>query len=313
MKRKTYCPADKPVVNVKQRKTLFQLLFIFIVFFACSFLVNLNNVHSAPVTLTTYSSMDVRVASIMVANNSYQSLAEVVGDAGQVAVYASSGRSGLIDPYTFTIGNATASSSLDLTINDIPTPISVTSFSPIISLPSGAKATLEVGDHLVSHTSGEIVLNGIGDSAVSASAPYFQIFINNAASDQVIVDFDYIFTLGGTIQGQDPLANVGFGGTPFQASASQLFSSNQISTGGIGGHISQSNDYSNIFTGTLTVQLNTNSLNIVSFYNTHYASGHIEDPSTTTPVPEPSTWLLLGSGLAGLAAWRRRNEKTRVS
>ncbi len=30
------------------------------------------------------------------------------------------------------------------------------------------------------------------------------------------------------------------------------------------------------------------------------------EPITEAPIPEPSTMILLGSGLAGLVAWRRR-------
>jgi len=39
------------------------------------------------------------------------------------------------------------------------------------------------------------------------------------------------------------------------------------------------------------------------------AFGASEDSDFSTPVPEPSTYLLLGSGLLGLAAWRRRARK----
>jgi hypothetical protein len=35
-------------------------------------------------------------------------------------------------------------------------------------------------------------------------------------------------------------------------------------------------------------------------------SGVIVDPTDTLPVPEPSSLILLGPGLLGLAAWRRR-------
>ena len=39
-----------------------------------------------------------------------------------------------------------------------------------------------------------------------------------------------------------------------------------------------------------------------------YCTAYFSTPITPTdaPVPEPSTWLLFGSGLAGLAYWRRR-------
>jgi hypothetical protein len=51
-------------------------------------------------------------------------------------------------------------------------------------------------------------------------------------------------------------------------------------------------------------------------FNEFYSSDYMDDPSlrpkliidtaSTAPVPEPSAWLLFGSGLAGLAAWRRK-------
>ena len=57
-----------------------------------SFLLQIVNAIATPISLTSHSSMDITVASIESGGNSYQSLEQVLGTAGQVAVYASSGR-----------------------------------------------------------------------------------------------------------------------------------------------------------------------------------------------------------------------------
>ena len=83
-------------------------------------------------------------------------------------------------------------------------------------------------------------------------------------------------------------------GISFLDSTGNVFSDTSIPT---------SLDRANFGSASLTLQVRDPSdINTVLWQ----ISGSITEAST---VPEPSTWLLFGSGLAGLAAWRRKQKR----
>ena len=235
----------------------------------------------------------------------YSSLVPLLGDAGRVALYASSGRSGLVDPFTSFAGSATATATLDLNVNDnsvgVLPPIVLSGFVT----PAGAISALMVGDKLSSATTGQIELLAPGDAATSASAPYFEIFIDNASTNEISLDFSYLLTGGGETLGTISAAdNTGFGDTPASVGASKYNGVNfgqSIATSGAFSDLYNGDSYNRTYNGNLIVRIDPLSQNVIDFYNTQYASGLIETAPASVPDPR-----LIGIGLLGLGAMRRR-------
>ena len=46
------------------------------------------------------------------------------------------------------------------------------------------------------------------------------------------------------------------------------------------------------------------------YYNPNNATAYLNFIETTLPIPEPGTFMLIGSGLVGLAAWRRLTQQS---
>jgi hypothetical protein len=140
-----------------------------------------------------------------------------------------------------------------------------------------------------------ITFTGLGSTSLStptgSSFGNFQTFV----SGQGAIAASGTFTL--TITQTVPTA----GSDSFASTFSGLFSASNSGTGVV------NFTTTSVTIGSVTYEITNNPLNLVppaSNNGITTVQGLIT--STSTPVPEPTTVVLLGSGLAGLAAMRRR-------
>jgi hypothetical protein len=265
---------------------------------------------SSATILNASLGIDVTLSSITSGGQSYSTLSPLLGNAGGVALWAGTGRSGLIDPFTQAVGSATANATLDVKINNVSVGLSPGIQTPGFVAPVGAIQQLSVGDHMVAAATGQIQMFAVGDGAQAASAPYFGIIVNNSSINEVTLSFRYLLTNWAETIGAD--GSTGHGANSIGAEALKFngenFGDSSIVLSGLTNVVtgSPNHDFNLTFQENLNLRIDPNSRTLIAFYNGLLATGI--DPAPTVPVPGP----ILGAGLpgllmavAGFIGWRR--------
>ena len=146
-------------------------------------------------------------------------------------------------------------------------------------------------------------------NALSSASQSIDVSSSQSAIDAGAVSFSLEGFLGGFDgQGDNAVLTATFlDGTSFSLGTAFIGPVSNVDRGSLTGLLFRSMN-GTLPIGTRNIDLDLTMTRLAGSYNDGYADNLsliLSGPSTN-PVPEPGTVLLLGSGLAGLAAWRRR-------